>query len=270
MWVRPDCRDRIFLEQLARAEDWFADPAFVLVKDTAKTKVGRVNVAIGKQSRNIYVKRYNAFSLRYRIGSLFSRSAAQRSLAGAEVLRNGAVASARPVASIEVRRYGMLESSFFISEEIPDARTSDRYWRALPDRAEKGFQLRRTFLRQLAGLFKDLHGQRIYHNDLKDANVMAFGSVQFALLDLEGVRRCRRLSRRRRVKNLVQLYRTLGRYLSRPQKLYWLKCYLGTDFASRPLRRRWIGDVLGATARVERRKRLETGTGHAGRNSRNR
>lgn len=265
--VRPDCCDSIFVERLARADDWFADPGFVLVKDTDKTKVGRVTVAIGKQAHTVFVKRYNAFSLRYRIGSLFSRSAARRSLSGAEVLRTGAIASARPVASIEVRRYGMLERSFFISEEIPGARTSDRYWRSLPGAGEgdRGFQLRRMFLRQLARLFRDLHERRIYHDDLKDANVMAYsvaGAVNFALLDLEGVRRCRHLSRRRRVKNLVQLHRTLGRYLSRPQKLVWLKYYLGGDFDNRALRRRWIADVLQLAARVERRKR---GGGAAGR-----
>ena len=91
----------------------------MLVKDTVKTRVGKIAALIGENSRTIYVKRNTAFSLRYRIGSLFCRSAARRSLYGAEVLKTGAIASARPIASVEVRRYGMLESSFFISEEIP-------------------------------------------------------------------------------------------------------------------------------------------------------
>ena len=46
------------------------------------------------------------------------------------------------------------------------------------------------------------------------------------LLDLEGVRQYRALSESRRIKNLVQLNRTLGRYLRNVQKLWVLQAYL--------------------------------------------
>ena len=262
VWVHRAYVDPAFVDLLARADDWFADPAFVLVKDTKKTKVGRLSVAIATAVRTVYVKRYNAFSLRYRIGSLFTRSAARRSLRGAEILAGAGVARAQPIASVEVRRRGMLERSFFISDEIPGARTSDSFWRSVlkPAEGPSGFHLRRSYLTGLASLFANLHAQRIYHDDLKDANIMAFaatGGVRFALLDLEGVRRCSQLSRHRRMKNLVQLYRTLGRHLSRSQKLFLLKSYLGAGFRDRAFRRRMIGDVVSLARRVDRRKSRE-------------
>jgi hypothetical protein len=247
------------IELLARPDDWLSDPGFVLVKDTLKTKVGRLSIPIGAASHTIYVKRYNAFSLRYRCGSLFSRSAARRSLAGAEVLAAAGIDSARPIASVEIRRGGMLESSFFVSEEIAGAQTSDRFWRNIlkPVAGHDGLRERRAYLAALAALFARLHAQRIYHGDLKDANIMALAGAKeprFALLDLEGVRRCSMISRRRRVKNLVQLYRTLGRYLRRPEQLFFLKSYLGADFKSRPIRRRFVIEVLNLARRVDRRK----------------
>lgn len=252
-----------FVDQLARPDDWFAHPALVLIKDTQKTRVGKIATRIGSEQRTIYVKRYNAFSWRYRIGSLFTRSAARRALDGAEVLAGARIACASPVASIEIRRLGMLESSFFVSEEIAGAQTSDRFWRnALqPVRGRAGFYLRRDYLERLAKLFAELHAQRIYHDDLKDANIMAFAGEagpQFALLDLEGVRRCSRLTRRRRIKNLVQLYRTHGKYLNRSHKLYFLKKYLGADFAHRPLSRSVAETIILIARRVDGRKARES------------
>jgi hypothetical protein len=263
IWIRRAYADAKFVELLASPDSWFSDPEFVLVKDTLKTKVGRLSIRIGAESRAIYVKRYNAFSLRYRVGSLFSRSAARRSLAGAEVLAAAGIDSAQPIASVEIRRCGMLASSFFVAEEIAGAQTSDRFWRNIlkPAQGSKGLQRRRAYLAGLAGLFARLHRQRIYHGDLKDANIMAFpgeSGPRFVLLDLEGVRRCSVISRRRRVKNLVQLYRTLGKSLRRPEQLFFLKNYLGGDFANRPLRRRFVNEVLNLAQRVDRRKARPT------------
>jgi len=149
----------------------------------------------------------------------------------------------------------MVESSFFVTEEIL-GKPADEYWQKdlLPMKGVERFRHRRQFLKNLARLFNRLHQNRIYHNDLKDANIFvtvsARGDEHFFLLDLEGVRRCWYLSRRRRVKNLVQLDRTLGKRLARTAKLYFLKTYLGETFASKRNKRRWVTQVLRATKRA--------------------
>jgi tRNA A-37 threonylcarbamoyl transferase component Bud32 len=117
-------------------------------------------------------------------------------------------------------------------------------------------------LRDLANLFRSLHAQHVYHDDLKDANILAAedgsgSSVCFFLLDFEGVRRYSRLSERRRLKNLVQLNRTLGRYLRRPEKLYFLKAYLESASNDRVIKRRLVSKVLRQTRRVELIKAAE-------------
>ncbi len=108
----------------------------------------------------------------------------------------------------------------------------------------------------MAALFDSLHRQQIYHNDLKDANILVVGGangsdLQLILVDLEGVKRYRSLSLKRRVKNLVQLNRTLGGYLRAAEKLYFLKTYLGRGFAARPVRRQWIGSVVAESQRLD-------------------
>jgi tRNA A-37 threonylcarbamoyl transferase component Bud32 len=207
----------------------------------------------------IYIKRYNVFSLRHRLVSPFVMSGALRALHGATVLRRWKIPSVAPLGAVERRYWGVLAKSFFISEEITGGKTVDAYWRdhlrCLPGAA--GRQQRREFLVRLGDLFQMLHGRAIYHNDLKDANILAARRQQttaFFLLDLEGVRQYRRLSEKRRVKNLVQLHRTLGRYLRHADKLVLLKHYLGKSYAERSIRRRWIEQILRQSDRLDRAK----------------
>jgi hypothetical protein len=261
VWLSSSYLDPAFVGILADADRLFENEKCHVIKDQRKMKIGRLTVRIAGEARSIYVKRYNVFSLRSRLQSLFFRSGALRSLQGADLLAASGIATATPVAGVEDRVYGMLRKSFFVSEEIAGAKTADVWWtEQLQDhKGRDGFLLRRAYLARLAALFHSLHARQIYHDDLKDANIMAVTGgndepVQFLLLDLEGVRRCSRLSERRRVKNLAQLYRTLGRHLTRSQGLCFLKTYLGDSYADRKGRRKLAVRVLRRAHRENRRK----------------
>jgi len=165
---------------------------------------------------------------------------------------------------IDGKPKGIYIKSFYLSEEIQGGRTADTYWREelTPLGGREGFLRRRNFLRDLAWLFRSLHAEDIYHNDLKDANILVSHSNQhreerFYLLDLEGIRSYRYLDRRRRIKNLVQLNRTMGRLLRRTEKLYWLKAYLSDVFFSRGERRMWISEVQKMSVREDRRSSMK-------------
>jgi len=247
------------MDRLADPDRLLADGACEIVKDQKKITVGRITVEGVSAPCTIYIKRYNVFSLRHRLVSPFIISGALRALHGATVLRHCNIPSAVPLAAVERRDWGVLAKSFFISEEITGGKTVDAYWRddlrLLPGAA--GVRQRRDFLIRLGQLFQMLHEREIYHNDLKDANILAAPRQQttaFFLLDLEGVRQYVRLSEKRRLKNLVQLHRTLGRYLRGPDKLVVLKHYLGNSFAERSIRRHWIKKVLRQSDRLNRAK----------------
>ena len=79
----------------------------------------------------------------------------------------------------------------------------------------------------------------------------------FYLLDLEGIRRHRNLNRRRRIKNLVQLNRTLGRYLRPADKIRFLNYYLGRSFSSPADKRVWVARVLRQSKRLDRLRDLK-------------
>jgi hypothetical protein len=232
-----------------------------IIKDQRKIKVGRVPLTVAGQQRYVYLKRFNAFSWRYRLGSLFFPSGAVRALRGAHVLMEAKIPAARAIAAVEFRHWGILTKSFFLTDEIVGGKTADAYWRRdLRAITGKGVnRRRRKFLQRLALLFRKLHDCNIYHSDLKDSNILVVPggdreAETFFLLDLEGIRRCRRLSWRRRVKNLVQLNRTLGLYLRRTDKCVFAKYYLSDSFADRRQTRRWIAAVLKHSGLKDRQK----------------
>jgi len=261
MWISRAYRDPQFADSLTDPDRLLGDADCHVIKDEKKMKVGHLTVNIGGTPRSLYIKRYNAFSPHYALISSVVQSGALRSLRGAIVLDKAGIPTVTPVAAVENRRCGIVYKSFFISEEIMDAKTADAYWKEDLQhlKGREGFNRRLVFLRQLAGVFQRLHAQQIYHGDLKDANILVAAdrhgrSIRLFLLDLERVRRYSRLSQRRQVKSFVQLYRTLGRNVPRPQQLLFLKCYLGPAFADRRLRRQWIQRVVSVARHVEHLK----------------
>jgi tRNA A-37 threonylcarbamoyl transferase component Bud32 len=253
------------MRNLAPDPDHFFDlPGCEIIKDQKKIKVARAKIEIHGDVKTVYLKRYNAFSWRYKFGSLFQSSGALKSLNGAAILAEAGIRTARPLAAVDSRSWGMLNRSFFLSEEIENGKTADAYWREelLTVKGKEGTQRRKRFLQGIGELFRCLHQQNVYHNDLKDANILvqpefSTGGEHFYLLDLEGIRRYRRLNRRRQTKNLVQLNRTLGKYLRATEKLRFLESYLGPSFSNRIDKRDWAVSVLRQSNRLDRLRNIE-------------
>jgi hypothetical protein len=259
IWLRRNLASSATIALVADPDRLFEQPGCVLIKDQRKIKVGRVPLQLGTQRMVVYIKRYNVFSLRHRLQSIFARSGAAKSLRGAAILRRAEIPTAAPIAAVEVRRWGVLEKSFYLSEEIAAAKTANAYWceNLRPLAGVAGFRRRRSFLTVLSRLFRRLHRYGIYHDDLKDFNILVRGSEaggeSVFLLDLEGVRRTRYLPRRRRIKNLVQLNRTLGRFLSRTEKLHFLHSYLHNGSSRRRAAPAWVERVLLGSRIADRR-----------------
>src|SRR5439155_255413 len=145
------------------------------------------------------------------------------------------------------------------TREVAGAVTADLRWRSIladPD-ARRRRAARRALARALGDLFRRLHAAGLYHNDLKDVNLLTHGppaAPHLVLLDLERVRALGRVGRRRRVKNLVQLARTLGRQASATDRVRFLAAYLGGT-STRAERRPWAAAVVRRARRKDRGRR---------------
>ncbi len=259
VWIDAKFNKPALIELIWDPDRFFSDKRCVVVKDQKKIKVGRLAVEVSGELYWIFIKRYNAFSWRARLLSIFTQSGAFRSLQGAAILNSAGFATAKPIAALESRRCGVVTESFYLSEEIAGGKTADAYWREhLTTPQPHRFRHRRQFLSGLALTFQALHRQGVYHNDLKDANIMVVAEKNaelFYLLDLEGTRRYADLNLRRKIKNIVQLNHTLGRLLRRTEKMYFLKVYLDSSFASKPIKRRWVAAVLEQSRRRDLKSR---------------
>jgi serine/threonine protein kinase len=190
---------------------------------------------------------------------LFLRSGALRALRGAHVLMEAKIPAARAIAAVEFRHCGMLTKSFFLTDEIVGGKNTRDYWRkdlrAIPGKG--AIRRRRKFLQRLALLFRKLHDCNIYHSDLKDSNILVVPDDELRpeslfLLDLEGIRHCHRLSWRRRVNNLVQLNRPLGKFMRRIDKCVFVTFYLSDFITDRRQKRRWITAALKRSGQKDR------------------
>ena len=235
-----------------------------IIKDQRKIKVARLKLKIQGEAKTVYLKRYNAFSWRYRFGSIFQSSGAVRSLRGAVILSESGIPTVRPLAAVDSRSWGMLNGSFFLSEEIENGKTADAYWREelLTMKGKEGIRRRKRFVGAIGELFRSLHQRGVYHNDLKDANILvrpdfSDSAEQFCLLDLEDIRRYRKLNRQRQIKNLVQINRTLGKYLRVTDKLRFLESYLGPSFSNRIDKRHWVASVRRQSDRLDRLRNIK-------------
>ncbi|MGH7964051.1 MAG: glycosyltransferase, partial [Candidatus Binatia bacterium] len=159
-----------------------------------------------------------------------------------------------PLAVLEQRTAGTVRESVYVCEALLTQVPLPVYWRERKQHWSR--QQRCAFLRALAEFLRTFHAAGLYSGDLKDENLLVgeegAAHWKFYLVDLDRVTRYPRLSRRRRLKNLVQLERTLGRRVRVSERLFFLYQYLGTPLPPRAERRVLALNLLRLRARKDR------------------
>ncbi len=204
-----------------------------LLKESARTTVAAVTVG----GADLVLKRFREGGVARFFDVLALGSGAMRVWTGAARLRAAGFAAPEIVAVLERRRFGVCTRSCAVSRWVP-GEPLDRLWRA-SDGAR-----RRALTIAFADYLRRLHRARLYPQDLRGANVLVRGDREpvFVLVDLDRVRRHRRLSWRRRRKNVVQVHRSVGRGAPRTAGLRFLRRYLGAP--SRAALRRAVGEIV--------------------------
>lgn len=180
------------------------------------------------------------------------------------------IATPEPLALVEVRGAGLVRGSVIVTRFVEDAQDLHRFvnlsWSGLAPREA------RAVLAALARFVAKLHSEGLYHNDLKPTNVLVRGGgggggAEFLLLDLDGLSLRKRLTERRRAKNLAQIEDYARLYfarVSRRARLRFFAEYLRAARIGRQAARRLLMRIeREVRARAERRARRAALSGRA-------
>ncbi len=223
-----------------------------IFKQDAGTAVTRMS----DSTQSVVVKRHQLTHWRRRADALIHGSPARRAWRGAQLLQARGFPVPQPLAVVEKRKAGLVQESVYISQALPHPPLSD-YWRE--SAPHWSVAQRRFFLHELALFVRSFHAAGLYSGDLRDANLLVEEcEVQhgprwlFCLVDLDRLKHHPSLTLRRRIKNLVQLDRTLGRRARQTERLFFLYTYLGPPLPSSKQRRSLLKTLLSVRRRKDR------------------
>lgn len=136
---------------------------------------------------------------------LLRGSRATRAWRGAARLALAGLTTPEPLAVAERGRADYLVTRYVAGTEALDLLLADRFGGALP---QAEIAAKRELIRSLAPWLRRAHDEGVYHDDWSAKNILAAergGRWHFYFLDFESVSGRKRLTWRRRAKNLAQL-----------------------------------------------------------------
>jgi len=256
--------DTTALEKLLKDPDEpFRRPEFALLKDSPSSTVAEFDMLVNGTMRRVIYKRFRIKSWAVPWMSLVRPSKATRSWVLGQGLCERGLPTARPLAILQRRRLGLDYEGYLLTEKIENAvdlhEFVDHLRQLEPAR-------RRHFLRsridQLGQLIQLLHLHQLAHRDLKAANVLLTGNdcpkgspigsdaePRYWLIDLVGVTRHGKLSRRRRVQNLSRINASFHAdgSLTTTDRLRFLRRYLQWGVHGRGGWKKWWREIRQAT-----------------------
>jgi hypothetical protein len=183
-------------------------------------------------TQRVCLKIYRYRGLIYGIKYLFQSSKAMRSWIAAHGLWVRGIPTARPMALIEERRWGVLRDSFLFMEDLTDCPGIDRYVKAaFSEKAGDGRHgEKRSFVAAFAASMRSLHDSGLFHKDLKAANILVEKtgdlSWKFHLIDMDGVSfRKGPLQPQKRILNLIQINASIPLQISSTDRLRFMLKY---------------------------------------------
>jgi len=176
------------------------------------------------RGKSYFLKRYNCLGSRYRLKSIVRTSRALKSWwAGWKFLELG-LPTPRPVACLEERRFRLLGRSYILFDYWGDSWSLLDLWSELSD------VQRAQLLSVLGKELGKMHRQGVLHGDSNWRNILVSRvgtDVKISLIDLDGSRFLRKLSRERAMRDLAHFLRDLSRS-GAPDELraHFIDCWL--------------------------------------------
>ena len=243
-----------------RADELMASLEFRVLKSEARTRAGFVDVPGAGPA---FVKRVEVSSWIRGIIARLRGSRAKRSLVGAAMLKAHGLAHPEPLAAMDIYQAGAIRASFLVSRALINADSLSRFMLGPGEIKGRNVHRRKQISDTVAAQIRRLHESGLYTRDLQETNIMVedneAGGFKVYFIDLEDFRHVANVSWDRRIRNLVHLDRSIGRFLCRAARLDFLYSYLGHR-PDRASARKMISEIKSARDAIDRRKRMTTPT----------
>jgi serine/threonine protein kinase len=203
------------------------------IKEGPKSTVYLLLVSLEGKKKNLCVKHYKFQGWFNSLKNIFTPSRALSSLEAAENLYLLGIKTARPLAVVIRGKRFIPKESVLIMEDISQ-------YDGLPEYIEKNFspplskdsiRQKRIFIRQFAHFLSQLHDKGVCQNDFKTTNVFvdedSTEKKNFLLIDLDQVLFLERVSKRRKIKNLVQINTSIPWEITLADRMRFFHHYTG-------------------------------------------
>lgn len=184
----------------------------------------------------IYIKYFKRKGYSDYVKYLFTpaRTRTEWKVAG-ELLSKG-INTALPLAMAEKRTWTLLDSSMIITKAVPRSEPLMEFCQTTfsGELSKEKLAEKKKLLNDLAGFIRNIHRKGFFHNDLHAGNILIkfnndyFSPVKdysFYLMDLHHVKILKKLSQRKRLHNLAQLFNSLSSILTKSDRLGFVKSY---------------------------------------------
>lgn len=209
----------------------FMERPDTIIKSSAKTGITRIPVS-REGIKSVCIKEYRYPSVWKRFFYSFRSSPARRAWTAAHGLMAANFRTPQPIALFEEKRTGILKKSFIIMEDISACLPCNKYVsEKFHDPCNKTTTgKKREFISCLARSFQQLHDTGVYHHDLKANNIMIRelpDTWGFFYLDLDRVSFHKKITIKKKAKNLSQLNASIPHCITYTDRLRFYRAYAG-------------------------------------------
>jgi tRNA A-37 threonylcarbamoyl transferase component Bud32 len=209
-------------------------PGSQIIKESLGSYVVRTQFVLDGRATTAAYKRARYRSWRKALLAVFRRSRSLRAWHLGHALRERGIDIARPVCVCEPHSGWLRWQSYLATQWIDGDHLHDFLRRAQASSPDQRRRMTRDCAIVVGRLLGRMHAWNIGHRDLKAANLMLAqgqGRLSAYLIDLDGVRVVRRLSERRRARNLARLATSMEAHpwVTRSDKLRLLRAYLAVS-----------------------------------------
>jgi len=218
-------------EAIGRIKNIDGRKHFELLHRSMVRVAGKLKIYKPEGTERVFIKKYNPGDLLSALRFLILGSKARKEWTVATRLQKLEIPTSKPLAFGEKKRGPFIKESFLITEDISEAISLDRYLKELkggkPDLFSSKFY---KILYKLASIVGNMHLKGIYHQDLHAGNVLISdnGKDGFSLyiIDLHRTKVIKKISRKRRLFNLAQLFLSLDEMMRKEEKVHFLARYV--------------------------------------------